>query len=442
MTTRVTALLLEVLQDEFEVHELTLTNELELSASITATRARVADFTNALTLVASISAVPLTQSLFSELGLSASIVVQGSYSRTLSSGLSLAATVTREGNTPELVLENDLGLAVFIHTRSFTVDLATALTLEQEITAGLPVSVELSNVMDLLSSIRESSVYVSLDNSLGLSVEFIADTTSISRTLTSTLELAASISKSATTDYYRTFPDPAAPEHGLFLAVSILAHSNSIPESLLSTLELEADTQISREGKTPAAAELELEAEMVMVVERAARQLTNTLDLQVGFNVQLDRSGCDLKTYNPIVGSSSPVETTSSRTAELENDVVFTYPPSTETTSLTLGRPIYGDTQTIAISRLNATLRGNELVIASNDPAPSQETLEFTFQSICDDQREAIMDFLELTSGRQIRLRDHFGQRWLGVILTPDADLIYVRRNSSRLTLVFQGVRE
>ena len=129
--------------------------------------------------------------------------------------------------------------------------------------------------------------------------------------------------------------------------------------------------------------------------------------------------------------TSLPTYTASNRT------VSFSYGGIT----LTLPKPDMGDGDKFDFTRINRRSRGNTLIIYRDPVWPKTRTLSLTFSWLNESQVYSILDFLELTLGKEIQYVDHREVTWNGFIMTPAAQLTQTSRPDLAITLDFQGVK-
>lgn len=99
--------------------------------------------------------------------------------------------------------------------------------------------------------------------------------------------------------------------------------------------------------------------------------------------------------------------------------VILTY----GTLSITLKVPLFGNTDSIEISRIQRNSRAGDLIIWAHPNWPKTEKLKFNFVNLSNTQAKAFLAFLDATLGQDITLTDHEGNDWTGFIITPESPI-------------------
>lgn len=108
-------------------------------------------------------------------------------------------------------------------------------------------------------------------------------------------------------------------------------------------------------------------------------------------------------------------------------------------TVITLPRPEYGNAERFDFSRINRRSRGGDLILFRNEQWPRTKTLSLTFNWLSEQQKQQMLAFMQATIGQRVIYRDHYGNVWLGFIMTPAAEVVQESLNNKALTLDFQG---
>lgn len=119
------------------------------------------------------------------------------------------------------------------------------------------------------------------------------------------------------------------------------------------------------------------------------------------------------------------------------NIVVF----SQGTTNIELPRPEIGNTERYDFTRINRRSRGGDLIVFRDEQWPKTKTLAITFNWLTENQKQDILSFMQTTVGQQVNFQDHYGNTWLGFIMTPANKVTQESRNNKSLSLEFQGVK-
>jgi hypothetical protein len=100
--------------------------------------------------------------------------------------------------------------------------------------------------------------------------------------------------------------------------------------------------------------------------------------------------------------------------------LILQYPVVTPTSTITLPSPLLNNRQEISATRIHRETLGGDLVIYADDDWPVTELLRFTFDHVTDTVAANMRTFLSETLGLDIKLTDHEGREWKGIILNPD----------------------
>lgn len=125
----------------------------------------------------------------------------------------------------------------------------------------------------------------------------------------------------------------------------------------------------------------------------------------------------------------------------MAEQIQLTYGPVT----ITLGVPIFGDTDTIEQTRINRETRAGDTRIYKDSQWPTTEKLVFQFDDLSQKQVKDYLDFIDLTLGRTIFLTDQNLQIWEGIIVNPDVQAEQKGNEKScdgfALELQFEGIQ-
>ena len=108
--------------------------------------------------------------------------------------------------------------------------------------------------------------------------------------------------------------------------------------------------------------------------------------------------------------------------------------------TLILRNPSFGDNDVKEFRRINRRSRGNALHIFRDPIWPVANRINYTFNDLSDKDKSTLLSFIENSIGQQITLVDYEQRNWLGVIITPSADIKQTLEQDNSVTLQFEGL--
>jgi len=157
-----------------------------------------------------------------------------------------------------------------------------------------------------------------------------------------------------------------------------------------------------------------------------------------------DANKCVEEQYAPFVGSSDD----STYDAFDETPPTFgtgtltlSYPTTAPTNTLTLDEPDFGDNDTNYFTRIDRQTRGGERKIFADPDWAKWERIEFTVSGLCQVDADGIIEFLNASLAKKIRIDDWKGRAWEGKIIAPETDITNEEPNGWRFECVFEGVQ-
>jgi hypothetical protein len=119
--------------------------------------------------------------------------------------------------------------------------------------------------------------------------------------------------------------------------------------------------------------------------------------------------------------------------------ILLTYPYVGPTTTVEVRNPQFDDTRQIEFRRINRKTRGGTLKIFRDDIWPQSERLIYSFDNLLNAKKKEILEFLEVSIGKEIGLLDFRSQQWRGIIITPTTQIGREDRPGNSLTFEFEG---
>lgn len=134
----------------------------------------------------------------------------------------------------------------------------------------------------------------------------------------------------------------------------------------------------------------------------------------------------DLK-YDPAKKptSSFPAEPTITPQGQL----VLEYPTTSPTHTVTLPQPLLSNREELEATRIQRKTRGGDLKTYVDTSWPITEIFRFKFQDLTDAQKLALFTFTGVSLAQKVKLTDHEGRIWNGVIINPNGEYTQVFRD-------------
>lgn len=155
---------------------------------------------------------------------------------------------------------------------------------------------------------------------------------------------------------------------------------------------------------------------------------------------------CTEKEYSPFIGADATDEYGTINTVAptlTPGPLTLSYPVNTPTDSIVLKNPEFGNTDSVAYSVVSEQTRGGDPIIYT-DPAKWGDpvvTRTLSIKNLCDTLVQPLIDFINLTLGKEITLVDWEGVTWVGLILQPETTIQQQGRRAYNVTIQFQGRR-
>lgn len=142
-----------------------------------------------------------------------------------------------------------------------------------------------------------------------------------------------------------------------------------------------------------------------------------------------------LCTYSPFIGTTTADLVAPPRPTGLtlikQDNIQFTY----GATTIILRGPEFGNRDRLKFTRVNRESRGGTLVVYADPIWPQVETMLVEFYGLYETESQSIIDFIVLSLGKEIEIRDWENRSWIGVITNPNTPIIRNSKNNNTLTL-------
>jgi len=155
-------------------------------------------------------------------------------------------------------------------------------------------------------------------------------------------------------------------------------------------------------------------------------------------------SGISLCTYSPFIGGSSnpdaptpPAATGPVETAQ--DDFQLYYPVVGPTDTITLRGPESDDRERLHYQRINRNSRGLSLQIYADPQWPKVKHLAIGVDLLTEAKAQDVLDFVTLTTGKEIGFRDWRNRSWKGIIDNPQNAIVRSGRNHWTIAIEFEA---
>ena len=140
--------------------------------------------------------------------------------------------------------------------------------------------------------------------------------------------------------------------------------------------------------------------------------------------------------YSPFVGSSSDPDaptppSITPPTLVRQNNIQLTY----DATVLTLRGPEYSDRDRLYFQRIKRETRGGTLIIYADPLWPKTQMLALDFVGLTETESQEVLDFIIMSLGKIISIRDWENQTYDGIIMNPDNSIVRNRIGNNSIAL-------
>lgn len=130
----------------------------------------------------------------------------------------------------------------------------------------------------------------------------------------------------------------------------------------------------------------------------------------------------DKNTYSPSISPGNSFLTPPPAIGPLlvkAATITFTYPFTSPTTTLIVRSPQMGNKETLSLRRVNRVTRGNSLRIFNNRSWPRDHVLAISVAGLEKETVDDLIDFINLSLGKDIGYLDYESRQWKGIIMNP-----------------------
>jgi len=152
--------------------------------------------------------------------------------------------------------------------------------------------------------------------------------------------------------------------------------------------------------------------------------------------------GCQTKQYQPQLGFTTDTSVDiPPADAPVLSDALLTlsYPFVSPTVTVVLRNPEFNNKDSLNFNRINRTTRGGTLVVYADPSWPKTQKLNVELRSLGSLQADTLLDFFDQSLGKEIRLLDHEGRQWRGIITNPDSPVANPGRGDYSASFEFEG---
>jgi hypothetical protein len=118
---------------------------------------------------------------------------------------------------------------------------------------------------------------------------------------------------------------------------------------------------------------------------------------------------------------------------------VLTWPYDSPVLTIEIPVPEFNNQEKYNTRRVNRKSRGGTLDIFRDPSWPSVRNFDFSFEWLTDDQRYAMLDFLDRSLGEEIGMLDFESRQWRGIILTPSSEIADAGPSKHGIEIAFEG---
>lgn len=177
-----------------------------------------------------------------------------------------------------------------------------------------------------------------------------------------------------------------------------------------------------------------------IIVTHAISETINVYDT-IAYELVSETTLC---TYNPFIGGSAnpdaptpPLVTSPTETSQ--GNFQFYYPVVTPTDTLTLTGPESDDTDKLQFQRINQVSRGLTLHVYADPQWPKVKRLNIGASTCTEATAQEVLDFVELTLGKEVGFRDWRDRNWKGIINNPESPITRDRRDTYTIAIEFEA---
>jgi hypothetical protein len=147
----------------------------------------------------------------------------------------------------------------------------------------------------------------------------------------------------------------------------------------------------------------------------------------------------DLCQYDPGVGDCGTGPSMTDPVLTRRSTILLTYPYVNPTYIVEVRNPIFDDNRQLEFRKINRKTRGGTLKIFRDSIWPSSERLIYTFDNLKEAKKKEILEFFEVTIGKEIGLLDFQSRQWRGIVITPTSQFGNEDRPGNSMTMEFEG---
>lgn len=132
--------------------------------------------------------------------------------------------------------------------------------------------------------------------------------------------------------------------------------------------------------------------------------------------------------YAPQVNPNVTIEgitppDTNEPTLSLVNYIILTHPFVSPTTTLQIRNPKIGNTIRLVMNRISRESRGRTIHCYRDPDWPQYDEHSYEFEALTEEDKDAILEFYDVSLGTEIGLLDYESRQWRGYIIEPNREL-------------------
>lgn len=109
--------------------------------------------------------------------------------------------------------------------------------------------------------------------------------------------------------------------------------------------------------------------------------------------------------------------------------VVFEYPVTNPTLTLTLPAPLFGNQEDKQVQRISRETRSGGVIVYQDDTWFGSEIWKLAFSGLTKDQKDELFAFLAASLANKVKFTDHESREWIVVIVNPTGDVAETYRD-------------
>lgn len=111
-----------------------------------------------------------------------------------------------------------------------------------------------------------------------------------------------------------------------------------------------------------------------------------------------------------------------------QGSLILEYPTTSPTHTAILPQPLLSNREELNKTRIQRKTRAGTLKTYTDPSWPSTEIFRFKFQDLTNDEKDDLADLIAVSLAKKVRLTDHEGRQWDGLISNPNGEYAQLYR--------------